>query len=109
MSTHTEERTVLPSPLVAIEVLTPDQLNDVGNQEYTATIGALPGLTRDDGTAAQAGDVLSVQPDGTLQARAAGTTGNFERCKKTPAGLVYRPVGRDGRAFLIPCAADAPN
>jgi hypothetical protein len=101
--------TVLPASLAVIEVFTPDQLVDVGNSEYTVIIGARPGVVRDDGTVSQPGDVLSVQEDGTLQARPAGTAGNFERCSKTAAGLVFRPVGIDGRSFLIPCALDAPN
>ena len=99
---------VLPA-FATIEVFTPDQLLDVGNGEYTVTLGARPDVSRDDGTPSQAGDVLSVQPDGTLQSRPAGTAANFERCSKTAAGLVFRPVGKSGRSFLVPCAIDAPN
>ena len=98
----------------AIEVVTKDKLNDQGNGEFTATVDQQPNLTRDgqaqkrDGSnASQAGDVLSVQPDGTLQTRPKGTNGNFERCVVTPAGLVYRPVGK--RTFLVPFASDWPN
>lgn len=101
--------TVLPTTLTVIEVFTADQLVDVGSNEYTVTVGARPGLNRDDGTVSQPMDVLSVQPDGTLQTRPAGTAANFERCSKTAAGLVFRPVGPDGRSFLLPCAVDAPN
>ena len=96
------------APVAAIEVFTP-LLTAIGNGEYTATVGARPDLQRDDGSPSQADDVLSVQEDGTLQTRPAGTEGNFERCCKTSAGLVYRPVGAHGRSFLIPCALDAPN
>jgi len=78
-------------------------------EEYTLTVNARPDLHRDDGSPSQPGDVLSVQTDGTLQTRGEGTAGNFERCCKTSAGLVYRPVGVDGRSFLIPLAQDAPN
>jgi hypothetical protein len=93
-----------------IEVLTKDCLIDVGNNEVTATVGArLPGVVRDDGSDPENSDVLSVQPDGSLQTRPEGTTGNFERAKVTSAGLVYRPLGIDGRAFLMPLAADWPN
>src|SRR5262249_46551987 len=94
---------------LVIEVCTRDQLNALDGEEYTVTVGARPTLSRDDASPSQPGDVLSVQPDGTLQTRPAGTMGNFERCCATTAGLVFRPVGADGRAFLIPLAQDAPN
>jgi len=100
----------LATPIAVIEVMTYDQLVEMDNGEYVCTIGARPDIARDtQGTPSQPGDVLSVQPDGTLQTRPAGATGSYERCKKTSAGLVYRPVGADGRSFLIPCATDAPN
>ena len=35
-------------------------------------------LKRQDGSPAQVGDVVSMQPDGTLQARVAGTAGAWE-------------------------------
>jgi|SRR6266850_95681 len=94
----------------AIEVIPKDRLNvtDVSG-EVTATVGAHPELHRDDGTPAQAGDVLSVQPNGQLQTRPAGTTGSFERAVVTAAGLVYRPIGPDGQTYLVPYVTDAPN
>jgi len=98
----------VPAFLV-IETFTLDQLVELDNDEYALTVGARPDLNRDDGSPAQAGDVLSIQPDGVAQARPEGTTGLYERCVKVAAGLVYRPVGIDGRSFLIPCAWDAPN
>jgi len=109
------EAVTLPS-LGVIECLASDQLIDVGNNEFTATIGARPDISRnglpiDDPNCqpSQAGDVLSVQPDGKRQARPAGTTGAYERCAKTGAGAVYRPMGKDGRTFIVPLAPDAPN
>src|SRR5262245_36328844 len=93
----------------AIEVITKDQLVDQGNGEVTATVGAHPDLRRDDGQPAQAGDVLSIQPDGTYQTRKKGTNGGFERAVVTPAGLVYRPNGTAGRSWLVPLANDWPN
>src|SRR5215475_5012059 len=48
----------------AIELIPPDALTDLGDGEYTATVGAHPDLRDDTGGPAQAGDVLSVQPDG---------------------------------------------
>src|SRR5262245_37505182 len=106
---------ILPA-LTVIEVLAPDQFNDVGNGEYPVTVKPWWELTRDgqplqaDGSnAAQAGDVLSVQPDKTLQTRPAQTAGNFERCKKTAAGAVFRPIGPDGPTVLIGAATETPN
>jgi len=97
------------APARAIEVLTKDLLNDAGNGQVTATVGANPTLHRDDGSPAQNGDVLSVQPDGTLQARPKGTRGAFEVAVVTGAGLVYRPLGTSGRSFLVPLVTDWPN
>jgi|SRR5262245_15387335 len=98
------------SALVAIQVFAPDQYNDVGNGDYTLTVGIYAaGLSRIDGTPAQSTDVLSVQENGSLQTRPQGTDGNFERCRKTSAGAVYRPVGPAGRTVLIGVATDAPN
>jgi hypothetical protein len=106
------------SPEIArgIEAFTTDYLTDVGNGEVTYTIGTrLPGLRRDDeknpdgswAHPAQDGDVLSIQPDNTMQTRPAGTNGNYERAKATPPWLVYRPIGE--RTFLYPLAGDWPN
>ena len=90
-----------------IELIPKDKLTDLGNGEHTATVDARPELRRDDGSAAQVGDVLSCQPDGTLQTRPAGANGNFERCVIGASGLVYRPVGE--RAFLVPFTDAWPN
>jgi hypothetical protein len=108
-ASHIVPLSVAPSTLAhAIEVLTTDYLHDVGGDEVTVTVGTrIPGLTRDDGTPSQAEDVLSVQPDGRLQTRAAKTSGPFERAKVTPAGLIFRPNGQ--RAFLVPLATVWPN
>jgi len=100
--------------ITVIEVFTADQLNALDGEEYTLTVGARPDISRQpepDGTVppSQSGDVLSVQTDGTLQTRAEGTAGNFERCVRNGSFLVYRPVGAEGRAFVVPFAPDAPN
>src|SRR5262245_19585913 len=80
-----------------IEAIAGHQLNDAGNGYVTATVGARPYMNRDTGQPSQDGDVLSVQPDGTLQTRAAGTTGAFEIAAKSGGFLVYAPKGIDGR------------
>jgi len=85
-----------------IEVITVNVLNDQGGGFFTATVGARPDMQRDNGQPSQAGDVLSMQPDGTLQTRAAGTNGAFELCAKTSGFLVYSPKGNDGRTFVVP-------
>jgi len=100
----------------AIEVFTKDRLRDLGDGEYTLTVDAHPDLTRN-GLAlddphvepAELGDVLSVQPDGTLQTRPEGTTGNYERCVMSGAGLIYRPIGPEGRTWLVPFTDIWPN
>jgi hypothetical protein len=97
--------------LGAIEVLDASMLIDLGADHVVATVGACPDLTREDGSPSQPGDVLSVQRDGTLQTRPAGTAGSFEVAVKTQAGLVYRPPNADGsagRCYLIPCALAVP-
>ena len=99
----------LTIPPTAMDILTADRLNDLGDGDFTVTIDMLYGLFRDDGQPSQPGDVLSVQENGTLQTRPAGTTGAFERCKKTTVGLVFRPRGVGTRAYLIALASDAPN
>src|SRR5262245_6043899 len=94
----------------AIEVLPPDALTDLGDGDYTATVGAHPDLRDDAGELAQAGDVLSVQPDGTLQSRRVGTTGAYERCRPSAQGLIFRPGGVDGRTYLVPYTSNStPN
>jgi hypothetical protein len=111
MSAHSPTRvtkTPAPASYFAIRVLDPTGLTDCGTGEYTITVGACE-LLREDGSPSQEGDVLSVQRDGSLQTRPAGTSGSFERLVKTAAGAVYRPDGPGGITVLLPLAQDVPN
>src|SRR4030095_8171279 len=78
-----------------IPCITSDMLNDQGNGEVTATCGAAPTLRRDDGTPAQARDVLSLQPDGTMQSRPEGTNGWSERAVVAGPASFYRTFAVD--------------
>jgi hypothetical protein len=74
--------------------------NDAGNGMVTLTVGAVAGICRQDGSPSQPGDVLSVQPDGSLQTRVAGTAGPFEQAQPSDKGLIYQPTS--AARFLVP-------
>ena len=75
---------------------------DQASGGFVVTIPATPGITRDDGTPSQAGDVLSVQPNGRLQSRPADKAAAWELCQpdatinvlrfnpSVPYAVVYR-------------------
>lgn len=92
----------------AIPAIPKDKCLDAGDGYVTATIDDDPDVKRDDGSPAQVGDVLSVQPDGTLQARPTGARGAYELAKMSGAWLVYRPVN-GGRCWLQALASDWPD
>lgn len=98
---------VVPAPK-AIEAIPSDKCLDAGDGYVTATIDDHPDVKRNDGTPAQVGDVLSVQPDGTIQSRPAGARGAYELAKASGPWLVYRPVN-GGRVFLHPLATEWPT
>lgn len=77
--------------------------------QNTVTLIGDEGLKRDDGTPQQAGDVLSVQPDGSQQARAKGTNGAFEVIVQGSAIVTYAPLGKSGHAFVLPFVSAIPN
>lgn len=94
--------------LGTIEAIRVARFTDLGDGAYTATVGELPGLQRGDGTPPGPEDVLSMQPDGSLQLRAPGMVGVYERCTRPAAGLLcYRPVGE--RTWLVPYVTQTPN
>ena len=47
------------------------------------------------------GTVRSVQPDGSIQARPAGTSGAFELCSKSALGLSYCPDSQHVYVFAL--------
>lgn len=101
-------------PVVAIhsKQLNLQGLNARGNTLATVTIldaEDLRELRRADGSAAQAGDVYSPQPDGTLQTRVKGTADAYEVGLIVGASFVWAPQGSSGPAFIAPYVADLPN
>jgi hypothetical protein len=91
-----------------MEVIPVDALNDQGDGTFTATVGAHPLLSRNHippgqpgSEPAQAGDVLSCQPDGTLQSRPKDTSGAYERLVTSGTLAVFRPDGARGRTFAV--------
>jgi len=92
----------------AIDAIPKDKCLEQADGYVIATIDNDPMIKRGDGTPSQVGDVLSVQPDGTLQARESGANGAYELAKPSGNWLVYRPVN-GGRAYLIPLATDWPS
>lgn len=58
------------------------------------------------------GDCLSIQPDGTVQGRnpwVITAPGAYEKALVDSGRLVFAPLGKTGRTFLIPVANAEPN
>jgi hypothetical protein len=92
-----------------IPAIAKDKCTDAGDGYVIATIDDdYPNIKRGDGTAAEVGDVLSMQPDGTMQARESGARGAYELAKPDGNFLVYRPVN-GGRCWFVPLANSWPN
>jgi hypothetical protein len=53
--------------------------------------------------------VLSVQPDGTVETRAPGSEGPYERGLKRPDRIIFAPLGRAGNVYLVPFTETIPN
>lgn len=85
-----------------------DRLNGVPNGQVTVTIFASDHLVTDLDTPPGGsrpcidGDVLSVQPDGSLRGRPNGTAGPWEVADKVGSALAYRPTNK--AAYLLPLA-----
>jgi hypothetical protein len=56
-----------------------------------------------------ASTVMSVQPDGTIETRPANSRGPYECAIKKPDRLIFAPLGRNGRVFLVPYTDVIPN
>ena len=72
-------------------------INDLGDGQCTVTLGpAAARLCREDGSPAQADDVLSVQRNGSMQARPAGSLGSFEVGLRAGDVITWYPDAIDG-------------
>ena len=98
---------------VAMEVITPAQINGDITASFTVTIRnpvdpdgePLPCIVRDaegrdEARDAEPGDVYSIQPDGEVQARPPGSAGPYELACLDGGKVVYAPQGATGRAFV---------
>lgn len=62
--------------------------------------GSFPQIADDHGTYSPERRTLSVQKDGSLQTRPAGTSGAYEVFTEGRHGMIYQPV--DERVFVFP-------
>jgi hypothetical protein len=70
--------------------------------DYAWPLQDVSGLHRDDGSASQPGDVLSVQPDGGLETRPATAIGPWETFTIEGPYFVYRTNGSKTVLILPP-------
>lgn len=75
-------------------------LNPQPNGQYTYTLPWPNSYVRQDGTPSQQGDVCSVQPNGTIQARPIGTALSWELCSLQGVALVF--TGAGNTVILLP-------
>jgi hypothetical protein len=85
------------APLMQCVVI--EKLNDVGDGYVTATVTVPCPWKRDGMTTAQAGDVMSCQPDGKVETRAAGTTGAWEKARVSGSIIIFVPEPGKAWAF----------
>ena len=99
--------------LTSLEVIQLSQIVKQSDTRYTVTCvdptNLICFLPDGSNRPAQVGDVLSVQPDGSLQTRPAGTNGPYELAVVDGSAVVYNPRGVAGPAFKLPMAASVPN
>lgn len=81
----------------AVLAIGPHQLTHLDDTHVTVTYPA------------GAPTVLSVQPDGTMDTRPAGSRGPYETALLQGDRLVYAPTGVGGAVYLLPYAAEIPN
>lgn len=86
------------TPLSALLLI--EKANKQSDGTVTLTVRLPSKLKRQDGSPAQAGDVISCQMDGTLQTRPEGTAGAWERCYVQGSVVVFRPQDT-GYAFAF--------
>lgn len=96
-----------PNPKTVLVGFTVNAQDD-GSETYTIPDALLHAYRRQDGSPAQSGDVLSVQPDGSWQARPRGTNGPYEKARRTGAITVYFPDA-GGQVCFPYIALELPN
>jgi hypothetical protein len=86
---------------MSISVVSVLRFNPTAVSGKFTVIAPQPNSLRDDqGGTSQPGDVLSVQPDGSLQVRRVGTEGAFELCSRDGLLAVYQ-INGDGPITII--------
>ena len=76
----------------------PHQLNWIDDAHTHATVRLKPTGT----------DVISVQPDGRIETRKAGTRGPYEDALVLADRLIYAPEGVEGSVFILPYTSVLP-
>lgn len=89
---HSKQLTAQPDGSVTVSILDPTGI-----------------LCRNPDRPAIVGDVYSMQPDGSMQARPAGTAGPWELARVNGNALAFAPQGKDGPAYIMPFMLSIPN
>jgi hypothetical protein len=87
--------------------LNPQRFVPQSDGTFTYTLLGDEGLTTElpDGQPSRPcmkGDILSVQPDGSLQGRPSGANGGYERLRLLGSVASYSPLGVDGPSYILP-------
>ena len=95
-------------PLAALLVF--EKANPQPDGTVTLTVKLPTKLKRQDGSPAQAGDVVSVQPGGALQTRPEGAAGAWERACVQGSLVVFKTEGPGGpEAYAFAFAEKLPE